>query len=114
MDVVLVAGSALQRTEVLPLQVLDQRELQRLRVGELAHYCRDRLQPRELARAPTPLAGNELVATASHRAQEYGLDDAVRPDRLGQLFQAGLFARQARLPWIRRDRIDGYLADVGR
>ena len=51
----------LDRVEVLAGHVLDQRELERLGVVVRAHERGDRLEPRELGRAPAALAGDQLV-----------------------------------------------------
>ena len=78
----------LERGEVAALEVLDQRELQRLAVAELAHDHRDLVQPGPLRCAPAPLAGHDLVAGRSRgRPHEEGLEHAMLAQRGCQRLQ---------------------------
>ena len=56
-DQALIAARLLERGQILALHVLDERDLERLAVGELAQHHRHLVQPRALRRAPAPLAG---------------------------------------------------------
>ena len=56
------ACGLLDRVEVGALEVLDERELELVPVGELADDGRDPLQPGHLRGAHASLAGDELVA----------------------------------------------------
>ena len=61
-DQLLVAERFLDRVEVGALDVLDDRELERGAVVDVAHDDRDLRQPRALRRAPAAFAGDDLVA----------------------------------------------------
>ena len=80
----------LDRVEVLAGHVLDEGELERRRVVALAHERGDALQPGEPRGAPAALAGDELVRPAGERADEDGLEDAVRRDRVGERLERRL------------------------
>ncbi len=70
------ASGRLDRVEILALEVLDQRELELVAVGELADDGRDALEPGRW-RGPQPaLAGDELVAV-DRLGHEDRLEDAV-------------------------------------
>ena len=86
-DELSVGFRRLERIEILALQVLDQRELELVAIGELAHDCRDAFEAGGL-RGPEPaLAGDELVAV-DRLGHEDRLDDAVLADARGQGRQA--------------------------
>ena len=55
-----VAARLLDRVEVLALHVLDDRDLERLVVGDLDRHDRHVVQAGALRRAPAPLAGDDL------------------------------------------------------
>src|SRR6185295_14955132 len=92
----------LDRIEVLALDILDQGDLERLLVAELADDGGDLVQPRALRRAPAPLAGDDLEAVAV-RANDDRLDDAARLDGGGELDQGLLLEDAARLAGMRLD-----------
>ena len=84
--------------EVFALDVLNQRNLERLRFGNVADDSRNPRQGSALGGAPAALPRNELVASlvASH---DQRLDDAIRAYRARQLLKR-LFAKaRARLIW---------------
>ena len=98
----------LQRRQVGALQVLDQRQLERLLVGEVAHDDRHLVLTRPLCRPPAPLARHDLVArrTATARADEERLQDAALADRLRQRLELGLVESAARLQGRRAQELD--------
>ena len=61
-DQALIGLCFLDRVEVLALDILDQRDLERLLVAEIADDGGDFVQPRPLRRAPAPFAGDDLEA----------------------------------------------------
>src|SRR3990170_26961 len=77
---VLVRLGLLHRVQVVAQQVLDERELEALRVRGLPHERGDPVEPGQARRAPAALAGDELVARAQS-AHDHRLDHARRPDR---------------------------------
>ena len=100
-----VGGRLVDRIEVLPLDVLDQRDLQQLVVADLAH---DHGRPQEagnLRGAPPALAGDDLEAVAA-APHEDRLDDAVHADRLRELLERPLLNLQARLPRVGHDAVE--------
>ena len=75
-DELAVGARRLDRVEVLALEVLDERELELLAIGELADDRRDALQAGEPRGADAALAGDELVAV-DRLGDEDRLDHAV-------------------------------------
>ena len=75
------------RVEVLALEVLDERELELIAIGELADDGRDAIEAGGLCRAQPPLAGDELVAV-DRLGDEDRLEDAVLRDARVQRRQA--------------------------
>ena len=69
LDELLVRGGLFEWVELLALEVLDQRLLERGAVVGLAHECRDRLQPDPARRPPASLPGDQLEAVARRRAR---------------------------------------------
>lgn len=72
--------------EILALNIFNQGDLKRLRLGDLADDCGNARQTRALRRSPAALAGNELVA-GPVRAQDERLDYAASADRARQLLE---------------------------
>ena len=68
LDQLLVGGRLLERVEVVALEVLDERLLERGRVVGVADERGDRLQPDPARRAPAALAGDQLVLAVAERA----------------------------------------------
>lgn len=100
-----VALGLLDRGEVLALDVLDQRDLERGRVRELLDQHRHLVEPRRLGRAPAPLAGDDLVAPRLARvgADDQRLDHAALPDRVDQRRHRLVLEGLARLERARRE-----------
>ena len=70
------------------------------------------VEPGQLGGAPAALAGDELVAVRSDRADEDGLQDAMLADRRGELVERLLVEGQARLLGVRLDVVDRDDADA--
>ena len=79
-----------ERREVLALEVLDDRDLERGVVVDLLDEGRDRLEAGGLRRAPAALAGDELELAVVERPDEDGLEDAVLADGRGKLVERRL------------------------
>ena len=101
----LIAARLLDRVQILALEILHERVPERLGVVHLADDRRDRRPSRELRRAEPPLAEDELVAV-SRAPDDDRLQDAVQPDRLGELPQVLVVEMRARLMGIRIDPFD--------
>src|SRR5262249_48679544 len=89
----------LERREVLTLEVLDERDLQR--VATLANHRRQAIQPRQLRRPEATLTGQQLVSplgapTHHDRLQQTPFED--RRPQLGELVPGEI---PAWLLWIR-------------
>ena len=104
-DQPLISLRLLNCVEVLALDILDQRDFQRLLVAEIADDGGDFVQPRPLGRAPAALAGDDLEAVAM-RTDDDRLDDAARPDRGGELDQRLFLEDPPRLAGMRLDAGD--------
>jgi hypothetical protein len=104
----------LHRVQVLALQVLDERELERVVVGGLADEDRDLLKPRALGGAPAALAGDDLEAAAREAPGEDGLEDPLLADRLRELLELGLLEHLARLAVLRVQILDRAGGDAAR
>ncbi len=81
LDQLLVGGRLLERVEVLPMQVLDQRLLQGVGVGRGAHEGRDGRQAGPLGRPPPALTGDQLELAADAGSDQHRLEhpDGARP-----------------------------------
>ena len=80
----------LERRQALALQVLDQRDLERLHVAQVLDENRHAVQLGALRRAPAAFAGDDLVGPwlALELAHHDRLQDAVLADRLGEILYA--------------------------
>ena len=92
----LVGACLLDIVEVLPLEVLDDRDLERFLVRQLANNDRNRLEPRLFGRAQAALASHDLVAVTDGPYQDR-LEHASLRDRSGQLCDRDLVEPLARL-----------------
>ncbi len=104
----------LQRREVLALQVLDDRDLQRDVVVELLDERRDGRQPGHPRRPPATLAGHQLELVRPARPDEDGLEDAVFTDRGGQLLEGGHLELEARILGVGLDPVDRDVSNTAR
>src|SRR6202008_1180093 len=82
-DQALVRIGFLDRVKIAALDILEQRDLERIGIVELADDDRDFVQPRALRRAPAALAGDDLVVPTM-RADKDRLEHAARRNRLRQ------------------------------
>ena len=111
-----VGARLLDRAQVLALDVLDQRQLQLVAVGRLAHGDRHARQARGGRGAQPPLAGDQPVAhgaglAARQLRHQQRLDHSVLAHRLRQLLERRVVHLRARLVRIRLDLHDRDLAD---
>ena len=104
-DELAVCLGRLERIEVLALQVLDERELELVAVGELPDDGRDALQAGELGGPEPALAGDELVAVDG-LGDEDRLEDAVLRDAAGERGELLRVEALARLMRVRPDARD--------
>jgi hypothetical protein len=59
-----------------------------------------------LCRPPTALPGNQFEPAIRHRSNNNGLKEALRPERTGELVEAGVIERMAGLSRIRPNLAD--------
>ncbi len=108
LDELPVAVRLLQRSEILALQVLHQRDHQHLLVGQLAHDDRRGLTLQPFQGSPPTLAGHDLPPGA-RRTHDQWLQQAILPDRLRQLVEPGAREPRSGLERVRGDRGERYL-----
>jgi hypothetical protein len=96
----------LDRVEIGALDVLDQRDLERLGLAELAHDSGDLVEVCPLRGSPAPLAGDDLEAVAVG-ADHDRLDDSALLDRGGELRQCGLVEGAPGLAGVRLNARSG-------
>src|SRR5689334_13179531 len=98
--------------QILALEVLDQRDLQCLRIRERSDDDRDLVHPHALRGPPPPLAGNQLESRllAGHGTHEQRLNDALLADRLGERIEFGFDKAPPRLECAGADQLDWYAA----
>src|SRR5438034_6440015 len=102
----LVGLRLLHRVEVLAKQVLDQRELEALGIGRLAHHRGNSVQPCLARRAPPPLTCDQLPTAGEATSHDDRLNDAGRFDREGELVERADVKHLSRLPRIGLDLVD--------
>src|SRR5439155_14512442 len=98
----------LDRIQVLALDVLDERHLEQRALLSRSYFADDdrhALQAGEQGGPPTAFAGDDLESIIEP-ADDDRLDDAVRFDRPGELFEPGIVDMAARLELVRREPID--------
>src|SRR5688572_23253292 len=93
------------RVEVFTLNVLDQRDLGRGRIVELANDGGDRVKPCPLCRAPAALTGDDLEALAV-RSQQDRLQYSTLGNGIGEFLDRLFLELNARLLWIGADSPD--------
>ena len=111
-DELAVGIGRLDRVEILALEVLDERELELIAIGELAHERRDALEAGGLGRPQAPLAGDELVAV-DRLGHEDRLEDAVLGDARRERREAVRIEALARLMRVGLDPRDRDLEGPG-
>ena len=109
-DQLAVGQRLVDRVEVRALQVLDERDLELVAVGELADERRDPLEAGEAGRTHAPLAGDELVAV-ERLGHEDRLEHAVLADARRELLEHGVVEPVARLVRVRADARERHLDD---
>ena len=78
----------LERIEVDTLHVLDDGELERFLVGNVAHQHRHLVEARALAGSPAAFAGDDLeLVRVARRPHQQRLHDAFLADRVGQVLE---------------------------
>jgi hypothetical protein len=101
-------GGLLERSQVLPMEVLDQRLLHDGEVVGSPHQGGNRRQPGAAGRSPPPLAGDQLVAGGRlGGANQHRLQDTELLDACGQFGQRLFVEVHARLVRVRSDVADG-------
>ena len=95
----------LERIEVRPLDVLDQRRGQQALVGDVPDDDRNFEQAGALGGAPAAFAGDDLVAPAI-AADDDRLDDPIGPDGGRELVEPAVVHRRAWLELVRSQQID--------
>ena len=113
LDELLVRRRLFQRVEVVAVQVLDERVLQRRRVVGLLDQGRDRLEPDPTGGSPSPFAGDELVAVA-RGAYQHRLEHAHLTDRVSERAQRLFVEVIAGLIPVGPDRRHGELVEAAR
>ena len=83
-DQLAIALRLLDRIQILTLDILDQRDLGRSRIIDLADDRRNGMQPGALRSSPSALAGDDLEAVTVRTKQDR-LKDAPLCDRIGEL-----------------------------
>ena len=107
LDELLVGGGLLERVEVVAVEVLDQRLLERGGVVGLADERRDGLEADPPGRPPAALARDQLVLVVADRAHQHRLEHADLADRVGERAERLLVEVVPRLEPVRPDRRHG-------
>src|SRR5438270_11606097 len=113
----------LERCQILPLEILDERDLQDLGIAQRPDDDRPLVQSGTLRRSPAPFAGDQLefrpgVARISNdiinqivdRTHQERLDDALFADRLHEAIELGFGKAPPRLERRRADCLDRHRA----
>ena len=102
-----ITARFLDRVEVRPLHVLDNRDLERVLVGKIPDDRRQLVQLSQLRSPPTPLAGDDLITPACRIGPHHDrLHHALLPDGLGKLGQILLAEILARVEPPRAHQVD--------
>ena len=110
-DQLFVRHRFFDRVQILALDIFDQRNLERFRIGKFADHHGDFVQSCALGGTPAALAGDDLISLAA-RTHHDRLNDAMRCDRLGQFVQRCLIEMAARLSGVRGERADRHGSDI--
>ena len=111
----LVAFGFLNRVEVLPLQILDERKLHDLALARFNDHRRNLVEAGLPGRAPSSLARDNLIcAVFFTRAHRNRCDDAVQADAFRQLVKRLLREYLPRLIGVWFDAADRDFADAVR
>jgi hypothetical protein len=104
-QIILERGCLLQHVQILPLEVLLQRDLAHLLVAERQHAAGDDLQAGLLRRDEPAFTGDELIAIAD-RPDEQRLQHAVLADAVDQFVERGLLEVLSGLKRVAFDQLD--------
>ncbi len=111
LDQLAIAFGLFDRVEILALDVLDQRDLGRGGIVDLADDRRDRVKPCPLRGAPAALSGDDLEPSVAMRPKQDRLQDTALGNRIGELVDRLFLELDARLLGIGPDPADLDLAD---
>jgi hypothetical protein len=109
----LVARGLVDRTQIVPLKVLDQGKGQERLVVDLSYYRRNLGPVQPLNRSPAPLSGDQLVLSIPW-SHDHRLQKTRRLDRSGELHQLALVDVGPGLQGIGDHIADGKLAQRAR
>ena len=93
------------RVEVLALDILDQRNFERLRIVEVADDDGHLMQPGPLRRAPAAFTRDDLIIVTV-RPDDDRLDQSARGDRGGEFVEQRIVEMATRLIGVRRQGAD--------
>ena len=97
----MISLGLLDRVEVLPLNIFDQRNFERLGIVECPNDHGHFVQPRPLRRAPAALTRDNLVSRPV-RSHDDGLQHPALRNRLRQFLKRSFIEMPARLARMRR------------
>ena len=106
----LIGARFFQRIEVGALDILDQRDLQRLAVGKIADQHRHLVHAGALSRAPAPFAGDDFELAIAALAHHQRLQQTLVADRAGQIFEITVGEMLARIIRIGMQELDRNMA----
>src|ERR1019366_6154820 len=99
------------RVQILPLNILDQRDLQQLLIGDFLNDCGYPGHASDFGGSPAAFTGNELIPFRPPPDDER-LYDTVGANGLSQLLDAIMLKDAPGLQWIGVDQLDGELRDL--
>ena len=105
-------GGELDRIEVLSLDVLDERDLEHLPIGDLTDDRRDGGAAEHFSRPESTLARDDFVAARWPRPKEERLEKTLLSDRLRELLDLLPRERFSRLMRVRGDRRERDIDDL--
>jgi hypothetical protein len=107
-----IRSRLVDRREIFPRHVLDDRKQKRVPIFDLSHDGRDRGETCGLCGTPTAFTGDQLVPILAVAAYENRLDNALHADRVAQLCNRVSVEAAAWLPPVRPDRSDRQLDEL--
>ncbi len=110
----LVHERFIEGRQVLPLEILDDRDLEGGVVVDVLDDRPNLAQPGDLGRSPSPLTCDELVSPVETRPDQDRLQHPMLGDGRGKLEERVLIERQARLVRVGIDPLDRHVADAAR
>ena len=106
-DELLVTKRLVQRIEIRPLHVFNNRDLERHPVVNVSDQHRDLDKACPLSGPPAPFPGNDLMAPLTDRPHHNRLDNAMLVDGPGKIFQIRFVEMSSRIVRIAADKLDG-------